>query len=282
MRLLQNLLAPLSRPEQAHLLRALSDLESGSPRQWLLLEIAAALGSAQHSRRTRLLARLAGWLGIAPLLPVLNSLQQVGLDIYRDQARMQGQILRQGFDDAALLLACLSALMAGFDLLPASSQFAAWLLLLLGGAIKLWRARRHYPPAPTTAVTGEEVLPGAEAALGLHGLLMSKDIATRQASELLAELVRDPQAGLPPLVAALPELTPPAPSQRELRRATLAGWLLPIVPALWLNGWNWGWLLSICWVLSLAWLLHRNRKFLLLIAGISALTWLLARLAHLL
>ena len=114
-------------------------------------------------------------------------------------------------------------LLAGFDRLPASRQFMAWLLLLLGGAIKYWRVRQRYPKLEPLEVSGEEILPGAEAALGLQGLLLAHGIAPRDAHALLARLRTDPQAHLPELTAALPALQPPTPQRRDFLRATLAG-----------------------------------------------------------
>ncbi len=279
---LQTLLAPLSRPEQSALLRALSDLESGSPRQWLLLEIAATLGPAQGSRRTKFLACLAGWIGISGMMPTLVRLQQSGLDIYRDNAYLLGQTMRQSFDDAALLLICLSALLAGFDRLPATSQFTAWLLLLTGAGIKLWREYRRHPIQPEPDITGEETLPGAEAALGLQGLLLSQGVTPAGALQLLGALRHDPVSSLPDLQAALPELAPALPDRRDFRRAIVLGWSLPIVPALWLNGWTWGWLISFGCVLGMSWLIHGNRRFPALILGVATLTWGLSRIAHVL
>lgn len=279
---LPTLLAPLSRPEQSALLRALSDLESGSPRQWLLLEIAATLGPAQGSRRTWLLTRLADWLGTPALLSVLECLQLPGLDIYRDNARLLERSVRQALDDATLLLVSFSALLAGFDRLPATSQFAACLLLLAGGAIKLWREYRRHPIAAEPDITGEEILPGAEAALGLQGLLLNKGITPTEAIHLLANLRHDPASALPTLRATLPELAPPHPARKEHLYATLVGWCLPIVPALWLNGWTWGWVLTVLWTLGLAWLVHHNRRLPALILALAVLAWALARIAHVL
>ncbi len=277
---LRQLLAPLSSPEQASLLRALSDLESGSPRQWLLLEIAAALGPARASRRTQLAALAARWLGIAVLLPLLQRWQLPGIALYQANARLLGRCARQALDDASLLLVSFTALLAGFDRLPASRQFAAWLLLLLGGAVKYWRVRKQHPVTAAPEITGEEMLPGAEAARGLHGLLLARGAEPAHAQALLANLRSAPQSQLSPITAVLPELQPSPSARREFLRAALAGWCAAIVPALWLNGWQWGWIATVLWAMGLAWLAHRNRTFPVLILALAVCAYLLARIAH--
>ncbi len=282
MQAIKHWLTQLSPTESAALLRSLSDLESGSPRQWLLLEIAATLGPGKASRRTQLITFLARGLGIAILLPLLESLRLPGVRIYREPAAALGQCARQAIDDAALLLASFSALLAGFDRLPASRQFAAWLLLLIGGAIKYWRVRQRYPKPEPLEISGEEILPGAEAALGLQGLLLAHGIAPRDAHALLARLRTDPQAHLPELTAALPALQPPAPQRRDFLRATLAGWCLTILPALWLNGWQWGWIGAVLWAAALCWIAHRRKTFVLLLAATTLASFGLARIAHIL
>ena len=280
MQAIRHWLAPLSPAESAALLRELSDLESGSPRQWLLLEIAATLGPGETSRRTRLIAFLARGFGIAALLPLLERLRLPGVSLYRERAAALGRYARQAIDDAALLLASFSALLAGFDRLPASRQFMAWLLLLIGGAIKLWRIRRRHPKPEPLEVSGEEVLPGAEAALGLQGLLLAHGIAPRDALALLAGLRADPQSQIPVLVAALPALQPPAPARGDLLRAALAGWSLTILPALWLNGWQWGWIGAVLWAAALCWIAHHRKTFILLLTATTLTSFGLARIAH--
>ncbi|MBS1155814.1 MAG: hypothetical protein H6R07_1738 [Proteobacteria bacterium] len=277
---LRQLLAPLSPPEQAALLRALSDLESGSPRQWLLLEIAATLGPAQASRRTQVAALVARWLGTAVLLPLLERWQLPGIEPYQNNAQLLGRCARQALDDASLLLVSLTALLAGFDRLPASRQFAAWLLLLIGGAIKYWRVHRHHPIIAAPENTGEETLPGAEAALGLHGLLLARGAEAAQARALLANLRAAPRTQLAPIATALPELLPPPPERRDFLRAALAGWCGAILPALWLNGWQWGWVVTVLWAMGLAWFAHRSRTFPALILALTVSAYLLARIAH--
>lgn len=273
-------LAPLSLPEQAALLRALSDLESGSPRQWLLLEIAATLGPAQASARTQVAAFAARWLGIAVLLPLLQRWQLPGIAPYQTNAQLLGRAARQALDDAALLLVSLTALLAGFDRLPASRQFAAWLLLLIGGAIKYWREHHRHPVIAAPEISGEESLPGAEAALGLHGLLLARGAEPVEANSLLANLRAAPHARLAPITRALPELQPPLPERRDFLRVALACWCMAILPALWLNGWQWGWIVTVLWAMALAWFAHRSRPFPALILALTVCAYVLARIAH--
>ncbi|MDR3412670.1 MAG: hypothetical protein P4L87_17290 [Formivibrio sp.] len=277
---LHQLLAPLSPPEQAALLHALSDLESGSPRQWLLLEIAATLGPAQASRRTRMAALVVRWLGIAVLFPLLAHWRLPGIALYQDKAHQLGRCARQAQDDSTLFLVSITALLAGFDRLPASRQFAAWLLLLLGGAVKYWRVRKQHPHRPEAEITGEETLPGAEAALGLQGMLLAQGLTPADAQELLGTLRNAPDQALPRLINALPTLAPPAPERHDFLRAALAGWCLAILPALWLNSWQWGWIIAVLWGMGLAWLAHRSKTFPALILALTLAAYLLARIAH--
>ena len=277
---LRHSLLPLTAPEQAALLRALSDLESGSPRQWFLLEVAASLGAAQASRRTVWAARLARALGVATLMPLWLRWQVPGLALYQANARALGHTARQVVDDAALLLACGSALLAGFDSLPASRQFAAWLLLLLGGAVKTWRIYKAHPLVEAPEVTGEEALPGAESALGLQGMLLARGVLASAALSLLAQLRVTPNSALPALVAALPELQPPPAARSEFLRAAVYPWSLAIAPALWLNAWQWGWIMVLLWLAALAWLAHGRKSFVALLLGASLLSFALARVAH--
>ena len=280
MTFLQQQLIPLSRPEQAALLRALSDLESGSARQWLFLEIAATLGPAQASQRTRLLAFIGRIVGIAPLLPILDRLQLPGVAIYRRNALALGRSARQTFDDAALLLVAFSTLLAGFDRLPATRQFAACLLLLIGGVIKYWRVRRLHTHHEK-ALPDEEYIPGAEAALGLQSLLLTRGVTTAETITLLTGLRTTLPATLPRLVSALPELLPEHPTRHEFIRAALAGWVVTILPTLWLDSWKWSWLLVVLWVTGLAWLVHRRKTFVGLVLGLALASFALARIAHL-
>ena len=277
---LQHLRSPLSGQEQAYLLRALSDLESGSPRQWLLLEIAATFGAESASRRTRLLAFLARWLGMAVLWPLLAHWQLPGAALYQASARELGRCARQTLDDAALLLASLTALLAGLDSLPASRQFLASLVLLLGGAVKYWRVCQQHPVAMDAEPSGEEILPGAEAALGLQGLLLARGLPPPDALTLHTQLKSAPHVALPALLAALPELLPPAPARGEFLRIALFLWTLTILPALWLNSWEWGWIIAILWTLGLTRLSHRSKTFPALILAVAASVYLLARLIH--
>lgn len=277
---LKQILVPLSSAEQAWLLRALSDLESGAPRQWLFLEIAATLGPAQASRRARLLALAARVVGIAPLLPILERLHLPCMAIYQRNALALGRSARQSFDDAALLLVAFTALLAGFDRLPATRQFVACLLLLIGGVIKYWRVRRRHTPEKQ-AQPEEEHLPGAEAALGLQGLLLARGTSPAEVISLLSGLRNALPSTLPRLVAALPELLPEHPLRHEFVRATLAGWILALLPALWLDGWKWSWLLVILWIAGLAWFFHRRGTFVGLVLGLALASFALARIAHL-
>lgn len=280
MNIIKQFLTPLTTPEQSALLRALSDLESGSPRQWLLLEVASHLGAAQASRRVVWAVRLARWLGIATLMPLWQRWQVPGLALYQANARALGHTARQALDDAALLLACGCALLAGFDSLPASRQFVAWLLLLLGGAVKYWRTHKAHPLPELPEITGEETLPGAESALGLQGMLLARGVLASEALPLFAELRAAPNSALPALVAALPELQPPPATRADFLRAALATWCLAIAPALWLNAWQWGWIVVLLWLAALAWLAHGRKTFVALLLGSALASFALARIAH--
>jgi hypothetical protein len=202
------------------------------------------------------------------------------VELYRQPATKLGRCARLALDDASLLLVAFCALLAGFDRLPASRQFVVCLLLLLGGVIKVWRIYRQYP-VDAEAVLLEETLPGAEAALGLQGLLLARGSSPADTRSLVLEWRHDSERALPGLLAALPELAPPPPRRHEFVWSTLAGWFVALLPALWLNRWQWGWLLALLWVVALAWLAHRRKTFVLLLPGVALTCFLLARITHL-
>jgi len=93
----------------AYLYRAVADAESGTPRQILFLELAQAaerqaglweqevrkLGGALPARfapdpRTRLVARLVGWLGPRRMRPVLAAMKVRGMSLYEQALPVHG------------------------------------------------------------------------------------------------------------------------------------------------------------------------------------------------
>lgn len=262
----------LTASEYRHLLLTLSDRESGSARQWLLLELAAGLPVAALSRRVWLLRFMPTPALSLFSLPVVRQLYAA------PRASIRTACLR-GCDDAFLLLTAAIALLAGFGRLPASQQFVVWLLLIGGVFFKLWRRLRE-PLPPVPEITGEEAVPGAEAALGLRGLLLARGLAPAEVAVLLAGWQTQPQAALPRLLAALPQLRPPAPLRRDLILFELTAWTAVMWPATWLLGWLWGWLGVIVLACGLSWAIHHRLRQPGLIALTGLLMFALAKLLH--
>lgn len=263
---------PLTTAEQRHFLLVQSDRESGSPRQWLLLELAAAIAPAPLTRRSRLLACLpALWLSIF-MVPA-------GQKLYAALRSACTQALLRGMDDAFLLLTAIIALLAGFGRLPASQQFAVWLLLIGGLVFKSWRHLR-LPTLPAPESSGEETVPGAEAALGLQGLLLARGGAAAETAALLQRWKHDPANTLPELLIHLPELAPPAPTRRHRLLLEIAGWTAVLWPATCFLAYRWGWLGVIVLCCGLSGLLHHRWRQAGLIALTALLMFALARLIH--
>jgi hypothetical protein len=262
----------LTAAEHRQLLLLLSDRESGSARQWLLLELAAVLPAQMASRRIRFMGLLPTALMTALSLPVVRQLYA------RRNADLTFALVR-GCDDAFLLLVATTAFLAGFQRLPASQQFLAWLLLIGGLLFKTWRRMRE--PVPLIAEPdGEESLPGAEAALGMRSLLLARGLPDSQVTGLLERWRSAPESVLPQLLATLPELSVPPALKRDLILLELAGWAMVLWPATWILGWHWGWLAVLVLSGGLSWLIHQRLRQPGLIALTGLLMFALAKLLH--
>ncbi|WP_028452794.1 hypothetical protein [Chitinilyticum aquatile] len=268
--------------ERAALMRELSDLESGSARQWFWLEAASSLPAPQLSVRTRRIRLLLRWLGPGRLLPLLQRAGIPAMALY--QAAHQSRIERwqSVLNDALLGIGCVLAVCAGFGWLPASSQFAIWLAccgaLLLAG----WRTWRT-PSRPESDFADEEALPGAEASIGLTGMLLARGCPAATAPVLVQMLRSKPDAALPLLVAALPELTEQPMHGKWLRwRTMLITWAGISLFLSKINGYTpipWNHLASFSLLLGLALIARTRRPQIMLMlgawAGAAALAWLL-------
>ncbi|WP_255991552.1 hypothetical protein [Chitinolyticbacter albus] len=218
----------LSPDQITALQRQLSDLEAGSVRQWFWLELAHQR-PASNTRRVRALAWLLQRGGPALAWPWLRCSGTPGTTLYAGQAVPLWRGLAQSRQDGLLLLLCLSALLAGFERLPASQAFAAWCIAGFGALWQASRARTPVPSADDDADDGE-ALPGPESSLGLAGILISRGVAPRDAMTLVALLQQQGDAALTALLHALPELAPPAPRPAAIRVLRAGNWLGATLP----------------------------------------------------
>ncbi|MEJ2792971.1 hypothetical protein WAE56_06105 [Iodobacter sp. LRB] len=267
---------PFNSPEKYALLCALSDLESGSARQWFFLELAALEDKAPRTRRALFWLFLLKWLGPALLAPGMIRRGVSGAALYLPAARQRFNLIRQSLNDALLLGLSLITLLAGFNRLTASMQFSLWLLAITGAAWQIWRTRITQPAEP------ENTLPGAEASLGLYGILIAKELEPALAQSLIKGLRQDINTHLAPLLSHLPELAPPAES-RHAKAFKACSWLLPLLPSAWLLGMlpnAWGWLVCCLLQIALSCLINRQRQTPALLALTGLCIYALARLAH--
>ncbi len=211
----------------------LSDMESGTARQWYWLEIAALYPAQPVSRATRCICRLLQRFG--PLLcwsALLKSGLQ-GTGLYAPPMQLLQRRTRQVMQDAALFSAVIPMLLAGFGRLPATVAFTLWLGVFLG---PVWLALNIVRKTPAPVVTdpeSDEDLPdhaGPEDVVGLQAMLVATGIAPRQAGQLVSSLHSDPVSALPMLGSLLPELAAPPPSRREYILNAIRTWLMVTLP----------------------------------------------------
>ncbi|UXY15019.1 hypothetical protein N8I74_17150 [Chitiniphilus purpureus] len=278
-RLSAHLMPPFDDGERIALMRRWSDLEAGSPRQWLWLELAGS-GPAHRSMRVRLLGRLLDWGGPWLIWHWLACAQLPALALYGPHQRALQRRLRQMRQDGLLWVLCLPAFLAGFDRWPESQALLAWTVTLSGALYQAWRWRAPAVPDPGGADDGE-VLPGPEASLGLAGLLIAAGYAPAAAARAIAALHTDADTALPTLAKALPQLRPPPPSSGPRIVLALLHWLAATVPAacaLGLLPAPWGLVAAGAWAMLLT--RRAGTAAMLLTAVAPLLVYGSARLAH--
>jgi hypothetical protein len=265
-----------SSSDKAAIYLALSDHESGSPRQWYFLELAALEAKEPRSKRARFWIFLLAKWGPALLAPALIKRGLSGAALYQSAAQHRYQIIHQSLSDTILLNVSLLALLAGFERLRASLQFALCLLAIGGASWQIWRTRATYiEPAPHN-------LPGAEASLGLYGLLIAKGLEPPLATQLLDNLRQHPAQALSQLQKNLPELTPPTGS-RHAKLFKASCWLIPLLPCTWLLGLlpvSWGWIICCLLLIAASYLINRQWQTPALVGLAAVCVYALARLVH--
>lgn len=273
----------LSLAEQGTLLRQLSDLESGSSRQWYWLEIAQKYPASVKTKKTKLLGIALNTLGINVCKAILQKYGIQGLQLYQTASLQFWSLARHKANDALLFSGCVLAVLMGFNRLPASQQLAAWCLALGGAAWHSWRTLRQFKPTARPE-TDEETTPGAESSLGLQGMLLAAGASPAVAVTLVKGLTQDPAGFLAPLLANLPSLAPDAqPTKAQqvylsalpwLITGLLSSWLIGLLPAFWGGG------LVLALMLAAGWGVHQTIKP----VGLMATSWLacglLARITH--
>ncbi|MGL4995130.1 MAG: hypothetical protein ACRC6G_03035, partial [Deefgea sp.] len=154
----------LTPAEQGTLVRLLSDLESGSARQWYWLEIAQKYPASIVSKKTKISSIALYALGINACMAILAKLGIKGLNLYQTASQHFWGLAQHKANDALLFSGCVLSLLLGFNRLPASQQLALWCLALGGAAWQIWRTVEQFTP-PALPESDEESLPGAESSL---------------------------------------------------------------------------------------------------------------------
>ncbi len=276
----------LTPAEQGTLIRLLSDLESGSSRQWYWLEIAQKYPTSIKNNKTKILGIALNKFGTNACEAILKKYGIKGLNLYQTASQHFWALAQHKSNDALLFSGCILALLMGFNRLPASQQLAAWCLGLGGATWQLWklsRTARQFTPL-TLPDTDEETTPGAESSLGLQGMLLAAGATPAVSIALVKGLAQDPAGFLAPLLVNLPSLAPdPQPTRAQqiilsaspwLAIGGLSSWLIGLFPAFWGGG------VVLILMLAAGWGLHRTIKP----VGLMAISWLacglLARLTH--
>ncbi|MBM5571324.1 MULTISPECIES: hypothetical protein [Deefgea] len=273
----------LTSAEQGSIMRQLSDLESGSSRQWYWLEIAQKYPASIVNKKTKLVSIALRCLGINACAAILRRFGIKGLNLYHAASQQFWALAQHKSNDALLFSGCVLALLLGFNRLPASQQLAAWVVGLGGATWQLIRTIRQFTP-PVLPESDEERLPGAEASLGLQGMLLAAGVSPAVSAALVKGITQDPAGFLAPLLANLPSLAPDSQPSRAQQIALsttpwlligiLSSWLIGLLPAFWGGG------LVLFLMLAAGWGIHRSVKPI----GLLAISWLacglLARLTH--
>lgn len=273
----------LTPAEQGTLVRLLSDLESGSARQWYWLEIAQKYPASIVSKKTKIISISLYALGINACMAILAKLGIKGLNLYQTASQYFWALAQHKVNDALLFSGCVLSLLLGFNRLPASQQLALWCLALGGAAWQIWRTVQQFTPAALPE-SDEESLPGAESSLGLQGMLLAAGVSPAVSTALVKGIAQDPAGFLAPLLVNLPSLAPdpqPSRTQKVYLSATpwlvigvISSWLIGLLPALWGGG------VVLILMLATGWGIHRALKP----VGLLATSWLacglLARLTH--
>jgi hypothetical protein len=274
---------PLTPAEQGTLIRLLSDLESGSSRQWYWLEIAQKYPASTKNKKTMIMSIALNALGINACKTILHKFGIKGLNLYQAASQQFWSLAQHKANDALLFSGCVLALLMGFNRLPASQQLAAWCLAIGGAAWQIWRTVRQFTP-PALPDSDEETTPGAESSLGLQGMLLAAGATPAVSIALVKGIAQDPAGFLAPLLVNLPSLAPdPQPSRAQTIVLSVMPWLVIGILSSCLIGWLpafWGGGVVLILMLAAGWGIHRSVKP----VGLLAISWLacglLARLTH--
>ncbi|GGP27642.1 hypothetical protein [Silvimonas amylolytica] len=212
----------------------LSDLESGTARQWYWLEIAALYPAQAASRTSQFICALLRRFGPLLCWAALLKSSVEGTGLYAPQMQLLQRRTRQVMQDAALFTAITPMLLAGFGRLPATVAFTLWLGVFLGPIWLALNILRKTPAPITPDINGTDELPdlaGPEDVVGLQAMLVATGIAPRQAGQLISRLHTEPLTALPMLGSLLPDLSPPPPTRREYILNAIRTWLAVTLPA---------------------------------------------------
>ncbi|WP_373975872.1 hypothetical protein NT239_03655 [Chitinibacter sp. SCUT-21] len=222
----------------------MSDQESGDPRQWYWLEIAQTMPAAQKTPRTRLLGIAIKLFGNKAFSPILLLLKIKGAELYQQVARQQVDFAQKTLCDALLFSGSVLALLAGFQLLTASLQFALWCFGLTASAWQIWRNHRLATPETQLDIEASEMEKlGSESSLGLTGCLLAAGIPATVSLKLLAGIKDQPATVLNELLVHYPRLAPNTNLSKALKNGltlsinltitAIGSWLIGISPQYW-------------------------------------------------
>lgn len=189
---------PLAASSLSCLYQALSDAESGTPRQWLYLELAAACSPlTPPGRGVLLLAWFIRQGGVSLAWPILEGLHLPGLAPYRPLPGISSARCARG---GALVGATLIAGLCSLSALPATRQWLLVLLMVLGAGLMAGISglisRRQILLQRREANRVMAELTPAESALGLSGLLVSAGKPLDEAAKMVAMLRQAPDVAL--------------------------------------------------------------------------------------
>jgi hypothetical protein len=189
---------------------AMADSESGSPRQWWHLEIAARLPNEAPGLRVRFLRTLIEWLDAGVLANYLWALGCAGLGTYRMPEPTHPA--RAGVMGARWSLCVLGAAV-GLGTLNATREFLLVLAMLLCAAVASLRAGIRQAAARRVLLAEQEAialeLTPSESALGFAAVLVAAGYPLNNATRATEALSTAPDSAPLELFASLGMLAPP-------------------------------------------------------------------------
>jgi hypothetical protein len=196
--------------EQRHVHLAMADSESGTPRQWWHLEIAARLPNEAPTLRARFLHTLIAWLSAGVLANCLRALGCAGLGTYRMHGTTSAA--RASLTGARWSLCVLGATV-GLGTMNVTREFLLVLVMLLCATVVGLRAGIQQSKVRRALLAEQEAialeLTPSESALGFAAVLIAAGYPLNNATRATEALSAAPDSAPPELFASLGMLAPP-------------------------------------------------------------------------